>query len=206
MADEIDHDARHERKQSCHMLSCECSIQSGNYAGLYYFSHDNHMKLNTKSTFGNFAIEAEADVDEAQRDILAGLGLLQVLQRSPASAAEKAMAGYDKRPSGFKRDSIPFNPANAEKLTEALEKPIEIAKDMSISCAVAVSEYVPTEADVKMPDERAAYARNAKAGTLDALAEKVGFDGEVGDGTAENAPVEFLRAIRAWSKAQVAAI
>lgn len=164
------------------------------------------MKLNTKSTFGNFAIEAEAEVSEAQRDALAALGLLQVLQRSPASAAEKALAGYEKRPSGFKRDSIPFSTDNADKLVAEMEKPIELEGAGSFAPTIVVAEYIPAEADVKMPDERKAYARNFGAGTLDKLAAKVGFSGELGDGTAENAPVEFLRAIRTWAKAQVAEI
>jgi hypothetical protein len=163
------------------------------------------MKLETKSTFGNFSIAAEAEVDDAQRDYLASLGLLQLLQRSPASAAEKAMAGYDKRPSGFKRDSIPFNTDNAAVLTQELEKPIKAEDGIApIECAVEVSEYVPAEADVKMNDERAAYARNGKQ--LEKLASKVGYEGALGDGTKENAPVEFLRAIRAWTKAQLAAL
>lgn len=164
------------------------------------------MKLQTKSTFGNFAIEAEADVTAEQRDYLANLGLLQVLQRSPASAAEKALAGYDKRPSGFKRDSIPFSEANAETLTAEMEKPISFGEDSGvepIECAVRVTEYVPTVADVKMTDERNAYARHGKAGDLPAFAKTVGYDGQVGDGVAENAPVEFLRAIRRYVNEQL---
>lgn len=192
---------------SCHMLSCERLIQPSNNARLSAFSHDNHMKLQTKSTFGNFAIEAEANVTDAQRDYLAGLGLLQVLQRSPASAAEKALAGYDKRPSGFKRDSIPFSEANAQTLADEMEKPISFGEDSGvepIECSITVSEYVPSVADVKMTDERNAYARNASK--LQALATKVGYAGALGDGTKENAPVEFLRAIRAWTNEQLKAL
>lgn len=160
-------------------------------------------KLNTSSTFGNFAIVAEAEVDEAQRDILASLGLLQVLQRSPASAAEKKLAGYEKRPTGFKRDSIPFSEDNAETLALVMGEPIEIAEGVKISANITVSEYVPTEADVKMADERSAYALHSKAGNLEKWAKKIGFTGELGDGKAENAPVELLRAARAWVKAQL---
>jgi ubiquitin len=162
------------------------------------------MKLQTKSTFGNFAIEAEAEVSAEQRDYLANLGLLQVLQRSPASAAEKALAGYDKRPSGFKRDSIPFNEANAEKLIAAMEAPIEFKENgeeviPAIFCSVVATEYVPSVADVKMTDERNAYARHGKAGDLPAFAAKVGYDGQLGDGTKEGAPVDFLRAIKRFT-------
>lgn len=163
------------------------------------------MKIETSSTFGNFSIVAEAEVSDKQRDALANLGLLQLLQRSPASSAEKAMAGYEKRPSGFKRDSIPFNEANAGTLTSEMQKPIKVGEGVDdLKVSVVVSEYVPAVGEVKLTDERKAYARNAKK--LPALAEKIGYAGEQGDGTEENAPVEFLRALRAWSKAQVAAL
>lgn len=169
------------------------------------------MILKTNSTFGNFAIEAEAEVSDEQRDALATLGLLQLLQRSPASAAEKAMAKYDKRPAGFKRDSIPFNAENQATLEAELQKAIafpkgEDEKPMAdpVTCTVAVSEYVPTAADVKMVDERAAYARHAK--DLPEFAEKIGYKGELGDGTKENAPVEYLRSIRAYVNALRAAL
>jgi hypothetical protein len=183
-------------------------IRATNEPASIPFASDTQMKLQTKSTFGNFAIEAEAEVSEAQRDYLANLGLLQVLQRSPASAAEKALAGYDKRPSGFKRDSIPFNEANAEKLIAAMEAPIEFKENgeeviPAISCSVVATEYVPSVADVKMTDERNAYARHGKAGDLQSFAKTVGYDGAVGDGVAENAPVEFLRAIRRYVNEQL---
>lgn len=172
------------------------------------------MKIKYGSVFGNFKWSAESEVSDELVSVLAPLGALQIGQRSPSTAAEKEMAGYEKRPKGFNRSTIPFSPEGAETLAKHLrEMKVEIGRNekdepvyATLKANVTVEEYVPTEADVKMPDERAAYARNAKAEKLDALAEKVGYEGEVGDGTAENAPVEFLRAIRAWSKAQVAAI
>lgn len=147
---------------------------------------------------------AAVDVSPEQRDMLAGLGLLQVLQRSPASAAEKAMAGYDKRPAGFKRDSIPFNDDNALTLQGELEKPIEIGEGIDkLTCEIAVSEYVPTEGNVKMTEERDAYARRTDDAGRKALAKLVSYSGELGDGTKENAPVEFIRAIRRYSQSIV---
>lgn len=165
------------------------------------------MKINTSSTFGNFAITAEANVSDALRDALANLGFLQVMQRSPASAAEKALAGYDKRPSGFKRDSIPFSEDNAETLRKNLANMKftigegEASQEFNIDAEVLVTEHIPSVADVKMNDERAAYGRNA--GKLDKLASKVGYTGNVGDGIPANAPVEFLRAIRNWTTEQL---
>lgn len=173
--------------------------------------HQMH-KINYGSVFGNFQWNATAEVSDELIALLAPLGALQIAQRSPSTAAEKAMAGYDKRPKGFQRTSILFSEGDAETLRKSLSKLTfkvgegDAAKEYSFNADVAVEQYVPTEADVKMADERAAYARRGKAGELAELAEKVNFDGEVGDGTSENAPVDFLRAIRAWSKAQVAAI
>lgn len=172
------------------------------------------MQIKYGSVFGNYRWDATADVTDDLVSVLAPLGALQIGQRSPSTAAEKEMAGYEKRPKGFNRNTIAFSPEGAETLAKHLRTMrVEIGRNekdepvyANIYADVTVTKYVPTEADVKMSDERAAYARNAKADTLEKLAEKVGFDGEVGDGTAENAPVDFLRAIRAWSKAQVAAI
>jgi hypothetical protein len=170
------------------------------------------MQIKYGSVFGNFRWDASAEVSEEVVGLLAPLGALQIAQRSPSTAAEKAMAGYEKRPVKFQRTSIPFSDGNAETLRKALSKLTfkvgegEAAREYTFNADVKVEQYVPTEADVKMADERAAYARRGKAGELEELAEKVNYEGELGDGTSENAPVDFLRAIRAWSKAQVAAI
>lgn len=163
------------------------------------------------SVFGNFKWNAEASVSDELINALLPLGALQIAQRSPSTAAEKAIAKYEKRPKGFNRNTIPFSPEGADILAKNLrEMRVEIGRNekdepvyATLKATVSVEKYEPAEADVKMPDERAAYARNAKAGTLDKLAAKVGFDGESGDGTAENAPVEFLRAIKQWSRDQL---
>lgn len=162
--------------------------------------------MKAESTFGNFKFTIDAEVSDTQRDALAQLGLLQLAQRSPATAAEKKMAGYDKRPAGFKRTSIAFSEENAAVLREALgkikvpvgedEKGNEITEDLL--CDVTVSEYVPGEgSEPKFASERAKYVQRAGEGKLEALAAGVGYDGDLGDGTAEGAPIEFLRAIRA---------
>lgn len=172
------------------------------------------MLIKYGSVFGNYKWLATAEVSESLVAALVPLGALQIGQRGPSTSAEKAMAGYEKRPKGFNRTSIPFDSDKAEILAKNLRSmKVEIGRNEkdepiyeTLTASVTVEEYIPTAADVVMADERAAYARNGKAETLDKLAEKVGFDGEVGDGTSENAPVEFLRAIRSWSKAQVANI
>lgn len=175
---------------------------------------DYHMKIQYGSVFGNFKWSAVAEIPDALIPTLCALGALQVAQRSPSSAAEKALAGYEKRPAKFERKSIDFSEDNAAILAMQLEKmKVETGRTekdepvyADILAQVTVEQYEGSTADVVMKDERAAYARNGEKNTLDKLAAKVGFVGEVGDGKAENAPVEFLRAIRAWAKAQVADI
>lgn len=172
------------------------------------------MKIQYGSVFGNFKWVAESDIPDSLVPMLCALGALQVGQRTPSSTAEKALAKYEKRPTGFKRDSIPFSEENAEILASNLRSmKVETGRNekdepifATIIAEVVVEQYEGSTADVKMTDERNAYARNGAANKLSKLAEKVRFTGEVGDGKAENAPVEFLRAIRAWAKAQVADI
>lgn len=186
----------------------------GQFRSFFPPSAKHQMQIKYGSVFGNYRWDATADVTDDLVSVLAPLGALQIGQRSPSTAAEKEMAGYEKRPKGFNRNTIPFSEDGAKTLAKHLQTMrVEIGRNdkdepvyANINADVAVTKYEPSEADVKMPDERAAYARRGKAGELAELAEKVGFEGELGDGTAENAPVDFLRAIRAWSKAQVAAI
>ncbi len=155
--------------------------------------------LNTKSTFGQFAVSYAADVTDAQRDILAAFGLLQVMQRSPSSAAEKALAGYDKRPKGFERDSIDYSDDAAAKLQAELEKEVEIADGQKISCEVEVVQNVREAKEPKFAYEQKLYkGKGGDADKLAALALKVGYDGEVGDGV--DAPMAFLIALNAFIK------
>jgi hypothetical protein len=91
------------------------------------------MKIQTQWTFGNFVVTAETTVETAEPvgPLAAALmekGFLQLLQRVPASNAEKALAGYDKRPAGFKRDSIPYNAENVEELRDAFGTSVEVSE------------------------------------------------------------------------------
>lgn len=161
-----------------------------------------HMVIKTNSRFGQFSYEAEADVDDAQLKQLASFGLLQVLQRSPSSAAEKAMAGYEKRPSGFERDSIPFNEANAGKLEAALSA-VEVKEGgevvLTLVPTVVVSQYVAPEGTDGFAGARKLYVnKGGDLARLAKLAAAVEYDGEIGDG--KEAPAEFLTAIKAWLK------
>lgn len=170
------------------------------------------MEIKYGSVFGNFKWEAIAEIDEKLVPVLSALGALQVAQRTPSSNAEKVLAGYEKKPAGFKRDSIDYSETNGNTLASFLESmKVEVGRDekeapifATIDAAVTVKKYEGSTADVVMKEERAAYARNAKGEgkfkSLEALAEEVGYDGELGDGTAENAPVAFIRAIKDYSK------
>lgn len=164
------------------------------------------MKIKYGSVFGNFRWDSEVEITPEQATLLAPLGALQIAQRSPSTAAEKAMAGYDKRPKGFTRTDIPYSETLAEVLRKhqsVLEIPNGNGGVVKINADTVVAEYVPEAADVKMTDERNAYGRNAAANKLEQLAKRVGYEGDLGSGSAADAPVEFLRAIRAWSKEMV---
>lgn len=169
------------------------------------------MKVNTQWNLGRFNVALESEVTADVRDMLAGFGLRFLGQRN--SEVDKILGGFvtnakgkQERIKGFKRNEVAFTPELAGKLADSFAELGLPDSEATVKAIAIVGESTVEAADVKMPDERAAYARNAKASTLNKLAEKVGFDGEIGDGTAENAPVDFLRAIKAWSKAQVASI
>lgn len=166
------------------------------------------MKTKFNTTMGQFKVSGEAEVTDAQADILRDLGTLQVVQRVPFSAAEKSMAGYSKRPKEFKRVSIPFNDENTLKFLAVLEAPVEIAEGVEITLSnVEITQHVPTITEVKYAAERAKYAsKNAVPAALKKLADAVSYTGELGDGTAENAPVEFLEAIKSWIKSQLESV
>lgn len=172
------------------------------------------MKVQIKSTFGNFAYSVIAEVSDAQRDAMAAFGLLQIAQRKPATAAEKELgwAGAKKRPEGFKRTDIEFSEANALVLKKHLEAAkLEIgegdsAKEESLLLEVQVSEYVPEKAEVKWKEEKAKIAsKGGDAAKLLALATAVGFaEKDASKLTVEN--LDFCKAIREFVKRQMAGL
>lgn len=170
----------------------------------------NDITVKYGSVFGNYKWTATTVVPGGLVEALLPFALLQITQRTPSTKAEKAMAGYEKRPKAFKRTDIPYSDEGAELLRESLSGfKFETGRDekdeailASLTADVEVELYEGSAADVKLNDERAAYARNAAK--LPALAAKIEYDGELGDGTKENAPVEFLRAIRVYSKKMLA--
>jgi hypothetical protein len=160
--------------------------------------------VKAESTFGNFKWFAQAEISDAIRDVLSNLGFLWIMQRTPSSNAEKVLAGYEKRPTGFKRSEIEFSDDNAVTLGKLLGAPVEVAEDVEITPQVlkVIFHEIGAGVEPKYADEKKAIARHIEARDIVTWAsDKVGFTGE-GDLNAEN--VEFLKAVKAF-KARVLA-
>lgn len=155
-----------------------------------------------ESTFGNFKYVAEAEVSDEMAQVLASAGFLQIMQRSPASAAEKKLAGYEKRPEKFERKSISFSADNAKVLSDTLgEIEVEVGgKAVKVPVVVEITEHeIGASKEPVLATERAQYAgKKGDKDKLTTMAAMVKYTGEIGDGTSENAPVEFLRAMKKW--------
>ena len=168
--------------------------------------HTHTMQVTTNWNIGQFGIALSANVDDAMRDRLATLGLRYLGQRN--SEVDKVLGGFEKNAEGkmvrkanFKRNEVAFTPELADALAAtfgelSLPKADGEEKAPVIAATVLINQYEGSTATIKYAGERKAYARHGVAGDLEAFAAKVGYEGEVGDGTAENAPVEFLQAIK----------
>jgi hypothetical protein len=153
--------------------------------------------VKAESTFGNFKWFASCEITDVVRDVLADLGFLWVMQRSPSSNAEKALAGYEKRPAGFKRSEIEFSDESASRLATMLSDEVEIAENLKIMPNIlkVIEHEIGKVAEPKYADEKKAVQRHIDAKDIVSwAADKVGFTGE-GDLTVEN--VEFLKAVKA---------
>jgi hypothetical protein len=103
---------------------------------------------------GNVAVKATLDLPECVAEDsghakLMVEGLTQILQRKPSSAWEKEEGGYEKRPEGFKRNSIPFRKDSATKLVDFFIA--ALPKDVSVS--FETSEHIPGDSDKKPSKE-----------------------------------------------------
>jgi hypothetical protein len=159
--------------------------------------------VNATSTFGNFRWKAKCEVSDVVLALLADLGFLWVMQRTPSSKAEKALAGYEKRPKGYQRSEIPFSDDNAKKLQQLLGASAEITDDVSITPEVlsVVFHEIGAGVEPKYVDEKKIVERHLKAGDITTWnVEKVGYEGR--DLTVEN--VEFLKAVKAYKATMLA--
>ena len=167
------------------------------------------MEVNTNWNIGQFDVTLTANVDAETQARLASLGLRYLGQRN--SEVDKILGGFEKnsegklvRRSNFKRNEVEFSETLRDALaasfaTLTLPKAEGEEEAPTLAATVAIDRYEGGgKAEIKYAGERKAYARHGVAGDLPAFAEKIGYEGEVGDGTAENAPVEFLRAIKAY--------
>lgn len=181
---------------------CYCgdnSISTLSRAG-FPLPKQNHMNTKIEWTFGNFDIEVDVEAPQMATPAVAAKILaaaaLQVLQRKPAGEVEKALAGYDKRPEGFKRDSIPFTSENAL----VVEEGFTLASDLGFTAQVtSVIEHVKgVVADSKFTEEVKIMGRHESASDLTVwLKDTVGHAGE-SHGADGNFSVEALRAVRAF--------
>lgn len=150
----------------------------------------------TTFTFGNFLVEVElsTEVPDALKPYVLD-GCTQKLQRKPASAVEKALAGYDKRPKGFNRGTeIPFS-AKGVSLIEATFG--EAVSDVAI---VSATEYIPSVGEIKYAREKAQIATSLAAGkTLEDITERIKFVGETtSDDDETEYSVAFLVAVKTF--------
>jgi hypothetical protein len=159
------------------------------------------INLNCTSTFGNFRWTASASVTDEQAAILANAGLLQILQRSPASKAEKSLAGYEKRPESFERKQIPYSTENADALSEFLGEAVEIAEGVKITPTVKVEEHeIGAASQPKYADEKYAVQFHLDKGDfVEWMASKIDVKTTIEDAFS----VENLQAIKAVKIAMI---
>ena len=173
-----------------------------------------NMKTEISWTFGNFDLTCvvAADVNGPAAERMLQFAATNILQRGPAGAAEKALAGYDKRPAGFQRNSIAYNEQRAAKLTELFTGKFNLNPDgepeyaLEYACT-GVSEHIVggSKQDLKYVEERKVCARH-KDDYENFLVNKIGTGVSYEHGTYDNPTTEVLAAIRAYVKAMTAGV
>lgn len=163
--------------------------------------------LTCDSTFGNFAWTAKVEVTEEQAVALANAGLLQIIQRSPASKAEKVLGGYEKRPENFVRSSIEFSEANAETLKKFLGETIEIGKgDDKIvigkpTVKVEFHEIGATKEPAYAQEKQIVQKHIDAKDIVTWATDKIGY---TGGGDLDVSNVELLKAVKAFKNRLIA--
>ena len=158
--------------------------------------------LTCESTWGNFGWIATCEVSQEELIILGNKGLLHILQRSPASNAEKELGDYEKRPENFLRSSIPYSEANGAVLAKHLGGAHEIDEDVAITPSIEVSFHeIGAGKEPVYKDEKALVAKHVAAGDFAQwMTDVIGYAATAAD----SEKVEVLRAIRAFLKAKLA--
>ena len=163
-------------------------------------SENKNMKTEITLVFGQFraTVAVSADIDGAGAGAILRLAATQVLQRSPASAAEKKIAGYEKRPEKFNRRedaSMSYSEERAATLAECFtgKANIQDSEDgkpevwLEYACTDVSNqlEYAPAT-NKRYVQEKAAFAHvagiceNDLAAMKARFAEKISFTGEIG--------------------------
>lgn len=161
-----------------------------------------------KENRDGFKLAATASVSSEQLVLLAIEGLASILYRGGASVLNETL--------GVKKNSeTEYDSDAAELIADALQKWAKDEKDCPLSSKDEKGNSVPSPFDlsievsryehgqgstVKFAAERQVYARHGKAKDLQEFATKMNYDGELGDGSAENAPEAFLQAIKTFVK------
>jgi len=180
-------------------------------------------QIEVSSSFGNIAYTARLDVSEAVEAALLKQGALRILQGKVSGQAEKELAGYDKRPAGYKRTDIPWSEANGQVLAKHYkgveveigenEKGESIMEDLGVT-EVIVSEYVPTAgAEPKYAFEKGVLRqylfeedgkteRKLKTGEPRSAASYAESRGLVAPTEPWEEDTEFLKAVKFFLKAQ----
>jgi hypothetical protein len=120
---------------------------------------------------------------------MAASGLTQDLQRKPSSAWEKAEVGFDKRPSGFQRNTIAYSPESAERLIETFRKALPPEAEVEFS----TSEH---EAGDREQSRAMATAMWAKVRDNDAMRANLGVAEDATDDEGVEACHAFLGGLR----------
>jgi hypothetical protein len=167
-------------------------------------------KLTCTSTFGNFGWTATADVTQEIADVLASKGLLQILQRSPASEAEKVLAGYEKRPKNFERKEIPFSEANSKTLAKYLGADVTLSDEDDktvgvVKPAVTVKFHeIGAASAPKFVEEKQIADKHVKAGDFSQwMHDTIKFDAVAADLEDETKAAAVLGAIKAYKVAML---
>jgi hypothetical protein len=173
------------------------------------------MKITTPNTnFGFFGWRAVAEVSENMLVFLAGLGLLQLLQRSPATEAEKKLAGYEKRPAKFQRSSIEHSATNEGIFKQIMSKALEVVQGEEGKPGYAKTQITPVietwyhplgaTAEPVYAEEKKIVQRHIDNKDIVTWAsDTIKFTGE-GDLDTEN--IEFLKAVKAYKTAMLATV
>lgn len=158
------------------------------------------MKVTTpKTNFGYFGWRTSVELSDEQVAYFAGLGVLQHMQRTPATNAEKKLGNFEKRSPDFKRSDINFSDSNEDIFVKEMSAKQEIENGDVKFTINPVTECwyhdLGATAAPKYADEKRAVQKHIADGDIAEWAsEKVGYTGDKLN--VEN--IEFLQAVKTF--------